>query len=550
MKKARYIAVLMAAMIFMAGCQPEPQGGLLTEAESFLPVEPDSADIRLNAVDVQQLQDAEEEAWYALLRTMTDAILRRTPLNDTLVTRAYDFYSSMSNLGTSSDLTLVRRFALSALYKGDWYAKMDSAKACEDCYRQAIRYSEKCEDWHTCYIAYERLAGQVQWSNEEEALELINKAIEIYEKCEDDITNLLSLYHCAAHYTFQIAYLQEGDFHEAIALVQKEYDIAIKHKLQRYENQALSLFALIYWTQEDYQIALSYAKQIKLTSPNEDYEQAWNRTLAQCYLSCDSLAQAKSVLKQLQSSANKKESYQYARILAELAIEYDERDSVLLYLDSALSCAEAMYFDALQAKDDYYQDNLEKENRNGELIYKNKLKTLGFGVLVFVLLIVGSLATWILTLKIRMHQKERRNAESKLKLLQEKQAAMEDSQQKKAATIKYLQRYIIDRTDVATKLKDGTRKVQMTPKDWRDIEMLLDEIDEGRISKIRARYKDLSVDDIHLCLMVRIGMSNPTIGNVFCITPSAVQHRKQTLKKKGFGVTDPDVTLADFIGTL
>lgn len=57
----------MVTMIFMAGCRNEPQGGLLTEAESFLPAEEDSADVRLNAVDAQQLQDAEEEAWYALV---------------------------------------------------------------------------------------------------------------------------------------------------------------------------------------------------------------------------------------------------------------------------------------------------------------------------------------------------------------------------------------------------------------------------------------------------------------------------------------------------
>ena len=90
----------------------------------------------------------------------------------------------------------------------------------------------------------------------------------------------------------------------------------------------------------------------------------------------------------------------------------------------------------------------------------------------------------------------------------------------------------------------------MTSKEWNDVEQLLDEIDDRRISKIRARFKDLSLDDIRLCVMVRIGMSNPAIGNVYGITPSAVQHRKLTLKKKGFGVDNPDVTLDDFIESI
>ena len=550
MKWTRYIAGIILAMTFMAGCSHVSQMNLLVEAQSFLPAEPDSADARLKRVDVQQFRDEEEEARYALLRTMTDALQHKTPLNDTLVHRAYNFYSSKSNLGASSDQTLVRHFAQSALYMGDWYMGKDSIKASEDCYRQAIGSSEKVQDWHTCYIAYERLAGQIQWSNEEEALELINRAINIYEKCNDDITNLLSLYHCAAHYTYQIAYLHGGDFQDAIALAQKEYDLAVENRLQLYENQSMGLLALIYWTQGKYQLALGYAKQIQFSSFNKDYEQAWNRTLAQCYLSCDSLAQAKRVLNHLQSTSDKKEAYLYARELAEISIRSEERDSAIQYMDSAFSDAEAMFLDALHAKDDYYQDNLGKEKLNEQLIYRDKLKTWGFGVLVFVLLMVGSFAAWILMLKLRMHGEKLRNAEETMMLMQERQTALEDSQQKKAAAIKYLQRYIIDRTHITTKLKDTTTRVDMSPKEWKDIEMLLDEIDEGRISKIRARYKDLSVDDIHLCMMVRIGMSNLAIGNVFCISPSAVQHRKQTLKKKGFGVTDPDVTLDAVIESL
>ena len=564
MKWTHYIAGMILAMTFMAGCRHTSQTPLLTAAEAFLPAEPDSADARLKQVDVQQLRGDEEEAWYALLRTMTDALQRKQPLNDTLVNRAYTYYGSASDLGTSSDPELLRRFAQSALYMGDCYAAVDSAKACEDCYRQVIRISEKAQDWHTCYIAYERLADQVQWSNPEEALELINKAIETYGKCNDDIANLLSLYHCAAHYAFQIAYLHGKDFQETIALVQEEYKLAVEHELPMFENQALNLFALIYWTQGEYQLALSYAKQIKLKSLNKDYELAWNRTLAQCYLSCDSLAQAKIVLNQLTSTDNKKEAYLYARSLAELSIQYDEGDSVLLYLDSALNIAESMYFDALQAKDDYYQDNLLKEKEKDELLYKVKLKTWLLGGGSACVLILSLFIIWIqkerkrrteieLQLLKEKHEKEEekaRHLQHEMELLQDRQQALEDSQQKKVAVIEHLQRYIIERSDITTKLKDGASAHQMTPKDWKTVEQLLDEIDEGRISKIRERYKDISIDDIRLCMMVRIGLSNPAIGHIFGITPSAVQHRKLTLKKKGFGIADPEVTLDKFLESL
>ena len=45
--------------------------------------------------------------------------------------------------------------------------------------------------------------------------------------------------------------------------------------------------------------------------------------------------------------------------------------------------------------------------------------------------------------------------------------------------------------------------------------MLLDEIDDKCISKLKEKYKELTKDDIHLCIMVRLGMSNPAIGEVY-----------------------------------
>ena len=145
---------------------------------------------------------------------------------------------------------------------------------------------------------------------------------------------------------------------------------------------------------------------------------------------------------------------------------------------------------------------------------------------------------------------ERRRSAYELQLLREREQALADGHQKKIATIKHLQNYIIGRTDVTMKLMNESTYVKMTPKEWNDIESLLDEIDNNCISKIRALHKNISADDIRLCIMVRLGMSNPAIGAIYGITPSAVQHRKQTLKKKVFGVSDPHLTLSDVIKSL
>ena len=589
MKWTHYITDLILAMTFMAGCSHASQTPLLTAAEAFLPAEPDSADARLKQVDVRQLRGDEEEAWYALLRTMTDALQRKQPLNDTLVNRAYNFYRHQSKDGTSSDQALVKHFALSAMYMGDWYAANDSIKASEDCYRQAIKYSEKAEDWHTCYIAYSCLAEQENWGSPEEAMILIEKALLLYDRCQDNVRNLISLYEYAANYSAQIAYKDSTSFQKALDYAFKAYQLAIDSCLTDLHNTTHEQIAQIYWLMGNYQKALEFVQDIHLEELESNASLTTNLRIAQYYLSCDSILKAKQLYESPNVITNKTLAYLYARGLSEVAVHQQNKDSILFYMDSAFTASEAMFLDALQTKDDYFHDNLEKEKENERLIYKDKLKTWIFGGAIFMILLSGLLIGRVLILRIRMQRTQRRNSimqrkyelernieekrrvecemqllreqhereeeeakhlQHEMELLQDRQQALEDSQQKRAAVIKHLQKYIIERSDITTKLKDGASAHQMTPKDWQTVEQLLDEIDEGRISKIRERYKDISKDDIRLCVMVRIGLSNPAIGHIFGITPSAVQHRKLTLKKKGFGVADPEVTLDKFLESL
>ena len=589
MKPSYYIASILSVLL-MAGCRHVSQMNLLTEAETFLPAEPDSVDVRLKMVDTRLLEGDEEElAYYALLRTMTDAMQGATSPNETLVNRAYSFYRQKSKDGTSSDQALVKHFAQSAMYMGDLYAAHDSVKASEDCYRKAIKYSEEVGDWHTCYIAYSCLAEQLNLANPSEALDLIKKAIGVYEKCNDNSRNLISLYDYAANHAAQIAYKDSTSFQLALDYAFKAYQLAIDSCLTDLYDTTHEQIAQIYWLKGDYHEALKYIQDIHLEELESNASLTTNMRIAQYYLSCDFIMKAKEIYESPKVISDKTLTYLYARGLAEVAAHQLNKDSILFYMDSAFTASEAMFLDALQTKDEYYYDNLEKEKKNERLIYKDKLKTWIFGGTICIILLSCLLIGRVLILRIRMQRTQRRNSimqrkyeiernieekrrvecemqllrekqerneekakhlQHEMELLQDRQQALADSHQKKTATIKHLQRYIIDRTDITMKLKGCTTHVRMTSKEWNDVEQLLDEIDDRRISKIRARFKDLSLDDIRLCVMVRIGMSNPAIGNVYGITPSAVQHRKLTLKKKGFGVDNPDVTLDDFIESI
>lgn len=500
----------------------------------------------------------EEKALYALLRSTTDAILGKDLPADTVIRTAYSFYYKQSKSPNSS-IIQSQRFAKAALYMGDWFSAKDSIKSSEDCYRQAINAAEKAKDWHTCYIAHERLAEQIKWSDSHNALNLIKRAIDYYNKCDDSITNLISLYHCAANYSLSIAIQEEGSFEEALNYAAKEFGLAHENNLQAYENQAQSMLANIYWAQDNYHEALSHAKQIKLDDTISEHTAILRDLIARCYLSCDSLEQAKALYQLPSNILDKKTRYLSLRSLTEIAIRQHDEDTALTYLDSTFNTSESIFFNAMKAKDDYYKEVIQQERANEKIQYKSRLRTWLFTCGMLFLLCTGFYIGRLLYLKLRIQHERRRNSITarkneiekhiiERKYLQKEQEWLMKSQSKKENLIKILQLTILDRTSVGKKLMDQeSQSIKMSVKDWREIERLLDEIDDKSISRLRARNKELTEDDIHLCMLVRLHMPNPIIGRIYNITTSAVQHRKQKLKKEKFGVTNTKHTLEDVI---
>ena len=116
--------------------------------------------------------------------------------------------------------------------------------------------------------------------------------------------------------------------------------------------------------------------------------------------------------------------------------------------------------------------------------------------------------------------------------------------------VTFLQGFILERTEVLKKLnQSGDSLIYLTPHEWSEIERTLNAIDDNRFAKIREQYPNMQEDDIRLCILTRLGLSNRTIGNIYCITISAVQHRKLKLKKDVFGESNPEITLEQILNS-
>ena len=416
----------------------------------------------------------------------------------------------------------------------------DSIRLGETLLRKTIRLAEESEDWHTYYIAYQRLAEALSQSNPEEALRLMKKALTIYEQHPDDERNRIILLDYAGTYAAQVAFTTEGSFDEALDLIHRAYDIAEKSQMTDLMCQTLTSLANIAWANDDYRQALDYAHQAESVTTDE-LRPGTLQVLARSYLSLNMLDSAETIYRQIEPGEDVHLAYIVQSNLAKIALRRMGARSVEDDIDDAFEQIEDFYYKALEQKDQYYQETLRQEMENQQLEYHSQMyrRTLLF---VFIASLIVILAI-VLVMRYRMRAQR-----------QEKRQLRQEAEHQKAQlhqaneVVSFLQNFILERTEVMKKLnQNGDSLITLTPHEWNEIERTLNAIDNNRFATIREQYPTMQEDDIRLCLLTRLGLSNRTIGNIYCITISAVQHRKLKLKKDVFGESNPDITLEQIL---
>ena len=131
----------------------------------------------------------------------------------------------------------------------------DSIRQGETLLRKAIQLSEASEDWHTNYIAYQRLASSLSQGNPEEALRLMKKALTIYEQHPDDERNNVMLLDYAGTYAAQVAFNTESSYDEALDFINRAYNIAEKRQMTDLMCQSTMPIGQIQQRQPTYDLA-------------------------------------------------------------------------------------------------------------------------------------------------------------------------------------------------------------------------------------------------------------------------------------------------------
>ena len=418
----------------------------------------------------------------------------------------------------------------------------DSIRQGETMLRKTIQLAEASEDWHTYYIAYQRLAEALSQSNPEEALRLMKKALSVYEQHPDDKRNYVILLDYAGTYASQVAFNTEGSYDEALDFIHRAYDIAEKQQMTDLMCQTLTSLANIAWAKEDYRQALDYAHRAESTATT-DLQPGTLQVLARSYLSLNMLDSAETVYRQIDPGSDVHLAYIVQSSLANIALRRMGATQLEDSVDEAFGQIEDIYYKALGQKDQYYQATLRKEMENQQLEYRSKMYGRTLLIVIIASVIILLAVVQALRYRIRMQEQEKRR-------LQQEAEHQKTLLHQANEVVTFLQGIILERTEVMKKLnQNGDSLITLHPHEWSEIERTLNAIDNNRFAKIREQYPTMQEDDIRLCILTRLGLSNRTIGNIYCITVSAVQHRKLKLKKDVFGESNPDITLEQILNS-
>ena len=417
----------------------------------------------------------------------------------------------------------------------------DSIRLGETLLRKTIRLAEASEDWHTNYIAYQQLALSLSQSNPEEALRLMKQALTIYEQHPDDERNHVILLDYAGTYAAQVAFTKEEDsYDEALDYINKAYDIAKKEQMTDLMCQTLTSLANIAWAKEDYRQALDYAHQAESVA-TADLRPGTLQVLARSYLDLNMLDSAETAYRQIDSGDDVHMAYIVQSNLAKIALRRMGATKVEDDVDSAFEQIENFYYKALEQKDQYYQETLRQEMKNQQLEFRSKM----YGRTLLITIVASLIVILAIVLVVRYRMQVQRQEKRQL----QQEAEHQKTQLHQAnEVVAFLQDFILERTEAMKKLNQSSDSlIYLSPHEWSEIERTLNAIDNNRFANLREQYPNMQEDDIRLCLLTRLGISNRTIGNIYCITVSAVQHRKLKLKKDVFGESNPDITLEEIL---
>lgn len=553
------LSLVIIGSSLLAACSTR-SGRLIAEAEALAYVNPDSAARVLALADTSALSEDEwahlalahalihEEEWQRRLGdtevclAVTDTawefhrVIRSqrriggsteddTLLADSSLLRAYHYYYRKSFCGTSDDKEVVRRFGRACYALSRRYDDTDSLLQFDMLIHQATHAAETAEDWATAYRAYHRWSEHSYFahgaSKLREAYWSLCQALKCYDLSRDCSQNFLWLINDYGRFFLHLNEIDPNNFPLLLRAAELTYDqlsdppyATVYQLIDSVQHAHALLFQCSPW----YSYSVTVDKKGSSISNQE------------VFLSFDRYRQ-------------KREAYE-ARIVSKEYFSLPQSARDKWFWDDQQKCARLF---GIECRNYTAAGLALKASALQSRLMAAVIAALGLSLLVLLLL----LWNWRNRLR-RKHEAERAERAFESARAAEQAERLAEQLRQKDTMIAMLRGHIMDKSEILQMLEQGaggTRRTVIDARNWREIEATLDTMDNGFVQRLRNDHPQFSEDDIRLCMLTRLKLSNNALASIYSITISAVQHRKQKLKKDGFGITDPAISLEQVIAS-
>ena len=547
MKKSfLYFCLLLVISFVFSSCHSD-RSRILVSAYSMVDSLPDSTLALLRKVDCDNLS-AKDMAEYSLLFTMAQDKSGLDVDNDSLIRIAYDWFQQ------HQDDSL---YAKCLYYMGKYYMLNDSTEQAISLLTQSSQKSNKIGDLKTESMALEKLSKVYQVVEPEKSLVFSKKVLETYARYP--YATLKNRIYLNLNYSEALL---------ACEITRKSVDVALSILPKALVLKDSVVLADVYQDLANSYLYLGY-KDSCLFYAKKTYDlqpiknMSCRLMLADAYREVDSVRQCLALLESLKPTLST-EKYVCFQICSQASIKMQDYEKSKMYMDSAYSCIENMYAEAVKGKADYYSSVLKKEKQKSELKGRAEMQSyLLLLVIILALLVIGFLLYVYKNSRSKAQKEiifEKRQAEMKVR--HEHELAMieknlsEQYHQKelsrKEVQLSIMRSYLMKLVTAVEKLnsiKTGNGKhVVLTEKDWKEIAAFLDSTENMFVTRLKTRFPNLSEGDLHLMMLLRLKMPQKVLASLYSITEKAVK-QKLFLYKEKVGINGQNISLREYIET-
>ena len=548
--------VVIILFLFMGACHNHPQAPMLLEVEKIIEEQPDSALSILNKIEnINQLSE-KDHATYCLLLTQAQDLNYITHTSDSLIKIAATYFEKSNDKHKAS---------LSYYYMGRVNTDLHDALKAQEFYLKALEIGEKTKDYHLLAKICNNLGTLYNYQDIYDlALPMQKKALYyINMEQKQDTVNMSYILRNTAR-TFTLMNLEDSAviYHKQALKYSRPYNISSilvdLGNIYIYKNEYVEAKKYIDLAQNSTTILKTlypiYLSKGKLLSAMGQLDSA-KYYLTQCSQSSNIYTQAGSLYHLAQVALKENDLNNY--------VKYTEtystlRDSITKHSHfENIRIAQSMFNYQRIAKE---KDQFEKKAAQRMIFIYQVIIIFFLTIAIFIFIFkrekikkkrltelkeeqykrsqqyIENNNKQIFQLTETLHSKQEEMSEVERQLYEARKLMLEMENRQifeKQGTILLLEKDFHNSSIYIRIHREDD--IQLSPSEWEELHQLIDATYPDFTNRLIRLYPQISIEEIHICYLVKMQLSIKKIAFIMHITSSGVSQCRRRLYKKFTG---------------